>query len=90
MGFLSDKRAKKRIRPLRRGNALAKVRALTPVSFAYKNKYGGGPDQAGLLAEDVAKAIPEAVTTGPDGMKRVNPMALNALVVQAIKELDNV
>jgi hypothetical protein len=41
-------------------------------SFKYKEKYGGGGLQhLGLMAQEVEKKIPEAVTKRPDGMKAV-------------------
>lgn len=42
--------------------------------YAYRYKHEGkdGPIHMGLMAQEVEKRKPEAVATGPDGLKRVN------------------
>lgn len=60
---LSDKRAKKDVE---------KVGEMQGQNvYKYRMKSGGGI-KLGLIAQDVQKKTPEAVTTGRDGMKRVN------------------
>lgn len=39
--------------------------------YAYRFK-GGGPVQLGVMAQEIEKKDPEAVMTGPDGIKRVD------------------
>ncbi|MCY1741155.1 tail fiber domain-containing protein [Ensifer sp. SL37] len=63
IGLLSDRRAKadiKRVGILDNG--------LPVYSYRYK---GDDVTQIGLMADEVEKAIPHAVTEGPDGLKRV-------------------
>lgn len=43
--------------------------------------------EAGLIAQDVEKVLPEAVHTLEDGTKTISHSAINALLVEAIKEL---
>lgn len=40
----------------------------------------------GLIAQDVEKVIPEWVKTDPDGYKRLEPIGIDALLIEAIKE----
>jgi hypothetical protein len=42
--------------------------------------------QAGLLAQEVEKVLPEIVSTDPEGYKSVDYGKMNALLVQAVKE----
>jgi hypothetical protein len=65
-GLLSDERAKEDIQPVGitfGGTPLYKYR--------YREEVGGGPTMIGVLAQDVAKDQPDAVTMGPDGLLRV-------------------
>ena len=41
----------------------------------------------GLLAQEVSKVFPDWVETGPDGYKRVTVRGLEALMVEALREL---
>lgn len=62
-GMMSDKRVKENIRKV------GKLKnGLTVYSFNYK---GGGPTQIGLMAQDVEKRNPDAVTT-VEGIKHVD------------------
>ena len=40
----------------------------------------------GLVAQDVERVLPEWVKTDPDGYKRIEPIGINALLIEAIKE----
>ncbi len=42
----------------------------------------------GVIAQDVEAAFPELVTTGPDGIKRVDYLGLIGPLIEAVKELD--
>jgi hypothetical protein len=65
---LSDERAKKDKRKIGELNGQE--------IYKYRMK-SGGPMQMGMMAQKVEKKTPEAVMTGPDGLKRVNyPMAM--------------
>lgn len=70
LGALSDKRAKTDIKPASLADALAKD--VHGVSFAYKGGMDDSGKHVGVLAQDVEKALPGAVKTGADGLKRVD------------------
>lgn len=62
--MISDRRAKKDIR---------EVGATFDGQAVYAFKYkGGGPMQLGLMADEVERRAPEAVTRHPSGLKQVN------------------
>ena len=63
-GMFSDKRVKKDIKKVGKTNDGQPI-----YSFRYK---GGGPIQMGLMAQDVEKKKPKAVSKGPGGVKMVN------------------
>ena len=71
-GFaLSDRRAKKDIKKV------GKLHDGTDIySYRYKDKFGGGLMQLGVMAQEVEKDHPEAVAERPDGYKAVNYSAL--------------
>ena len=93
---LSDARHKRDLRPL--GGALDRVRALTGYTYSYasSSSYPAADPAAptrrrhvGLLAQDVARVLPEAVHEegargGPLSLAYGN---LTALLVEAVKEL---
>jgi hypothetical protein len=64
-GSLSDRRAKKDVRPAGRlmGHKLHEYR--------YKGEPESAPKTIGVMAQEVEKTRPDAVATGPDGLKRV-------------------
>ncbi|MEI6438531.1 MAG: tail fiber domain-containing protein [Candidatus Omnitrophota bacterium] len=78
----SDERLKTNIQPIT--NALAKIRAINGVTYAYK----AHPDQPrmGLIAQNVEKVAPELVATDAKGMKSVEYGNLVGLIVEGIKE----
>ena len=63
----SSRRYKQDIQPM--GNASSALLKLEPVTFRYKeaNEQGQKPVQFGLIAEDVAKVMPELVVYDEDG-----------------------
>lgn len=81
---MSDKRTKKHIKPLQK-SALKKVNRLNPVTFKYKDEFGG-TDETGYVADEVEKVAPGAVVRGPGGLRMIKPLAMNALLVQAVQE----
>jgi len=86
--LVSDRRLKKDIGPIE--DPLARVLRLRGRSFAWRDpeSVGVGPGQyVGFIAQDVEKAFPEWVTTTPEGQKAINPVGLEALLVEAIREL---
>lgn len=78
----SDKRLKKDIEPV--WNALDKVKSLNGVTFKRidTNEYG-----VGLIAQDVAAVVPEAVKHHDDGMMSVAYGNMVGVLVEAIKEM---
>ncbi len=84
---LSDKRLKKDIEPI--VGALETVEQLQGVTFHWKDaeKDAEFGRVRGLIAQDVEKVIPEWIKTDPDGYKRIEPIGVDALLIEAIKEL---
>jgi len=84
----SDERLKKNIRPL--AGALDKLLALHGVNFEYIDPakvHELSGERMGLVAQEVESVFPDWVETGPDGYKRVTVRGLEALVVEALREL---
>lgn len=83
---VSDRRLKKDIEPIQ--NALGTVEQLQPVSFRWKDaqKDAQFGRVRGLIAQDVEEVIPEWVTIDPDGYRRLEPIGIDALLIEAIKE----
>ena len=87
---ISDERLKEDITLV--DNALEKVNQLKGVTFKYKTD---GKVSAGVIAQDVEKVLPEAVTekeiplkmNDGEAYKTVRYDALHALLIEAIKEL---
>lgn len=81
----SDKRIKENIKPLE--NALDKVLALTGVSF---NKISYENTEIGFIAQDIQEVLPELVIEDGQGMLSVSYARTVALLVEAVKEQNNV
>ena len=85
----SDERLKTDVRPLT--GALALVQALHGRRYRW-NALGvarggtAGREQVGLLAQELARVLPELVRTGPDGYLAVNYAQLAPVLIEAIKE----
>jgi hypothetical protein len=85
----SDATLKKDVVPLR--DALDRLLLLSGVSFTWREpaKVAAGPGRyPGFIAQDVEKVFPEWVLTTPAGVKAINPVGLDALVVEALRELN--
>lgn len=78
----SDIRLKTNIEPIK--SALAKVKRLTGNLYDKK-----GQREAGLIAQDVGKVQPESVFVNEDGTLSIAHAGVLALIVEAIKELDD-
>ncbi|MGL4763843.1 MAG: pyocin knob domain-containing S74 family peptidase [Aeromonas sp.] len=84
----SDRRLKSDLAQVE--NALAKVSKLTAYSY---NKHKSITDsevvsrEVGLIAQDLQKVLPEAVNEAEDTTLTISNSAVNALLVEAIKEL---
>jgi len=89
---VSDERLKEDIKVV--DGALEKVNQLKGVTFKYKTD---GKVSAGVIAQDVEKVLPEAVTekeiplkqNDGEAYKTVRYDALHALLIEAIKELSD-
>lgn len=85
----SDERIKEDIEP--EHDALDKLRDLDAYRYRYKDGYGHTREETtGLMAQDIERAgIVGGVREREDGVKVVEPYAVLATVVQAVKELDD-
>jgi hypothetical protein len=81
---LSDIRYKKDIKDL--AGSLVKVLAMRGVSYKWidEDKYGSDT-QFGVIAQEIERIVPEVVTTGADGVKRVKYDDLIPLIIEAMK-----
>jgi hypothetical protein len=82
----SDERLKKNVNTL--GYGLRDLQRMRPVSFEWKNpsKYGALTD-IGMIAQDVLKVVPEAVSMDHDGYYALDYMKLVPVLIQSIQEL---
>lgn len=83
-GILSDIRVKENIEEL---PSLSKLREI-PV-YSYNYTFEPERRRIGVMAQDVEKVAPELVDEGTDGLKRVDSYGLTALILSAVKELDD-
>lgn len=85
----SDSRFKKNVRPIE--NALEKVTKLGGYTYDWKeasefpNQTLGKGHDMGVIAQEVEKQFPEAVSTNKDGYKAVTYTALVPVLIEAIK-----
>jgi hypothetical protein len=80
--YTSDQRLKTDIKPLE--NNLTKILNLKGVSFRWR---ANGEPSLGLIAQDVEKEFPEAVSTDPEtGFKFLDYSRLIAPLIESIKE----
>ena len=77
----SDRRLKKDIMAAQGLELVTQMQGVT-----YNWKKGNAPS-AGVIAQDIEKIMPSAVSTKPDGFKAVNYDALLAPIIESIKEL---
>ena len=85
----SDLRFKTNIRTL--DHALDKVAQLRGVSFDWNQEAESvgakpGDHQIGLVAQEVERVIPEVVSTPENGHKSVDYTKLTAVLIEAVKE----
>ena len=87
--ILSDAVLKKNVEPIR--DALGRLLSLSGVTFHWREPStvdAGSGRYPGFIAQDVEKVFPEWVLTTPAGLKAINPVGLDALVVEALRELN--
>lgn len=82
--YASDARLKDAVEMLPGG--LAKVLALSPVSFSWNQGPKEGEDDIGFIAQEVEAVVPQAVSTDSEGMKSVDYPKLVPILVKAIQE----
>lgn len=83
----SDERLKVNIRPI--PSALDKVKQISGVLFDWNEISGKSGNDVGVIAQEIEKVVPEAVTTRDDGYKAVKYEKIIPLLIEAIKELAN-
>lgn len=84
----SDRTQKDHVYPLER--SLDVVRALRGVSFTWRTDLGHPVPEGshiGFIAQDVEAASPGLVKEGPSGLKAINMSGVQALAIEAMKEL---
>jgi hypothetical protein len=81
---LSDSNVKTDVQPLQ--DALAMLDHIHGCTYVRTDRTGGSR-QLGVIAQDVLKAVPEAVHVGSDGMLSVAYGNLVAVVIEGVKEL---
>jgi hypothetical protein len=94
--YSSDIRLKENVVQI--SHALEKVMQINGVHFDWKDDYieeRGGEDgffvrknNIGIIAQEIEKVLPEIVVTKPNGYKAVRYELIVALLIQAIKELN--
>jgi hypothetical protein len=87
--YSSDKRLKENISPI--PNALQKLSQISGNTFDWKSGFGeihshSGTD-VGVIAQEVEKVLPQVVTTRENGYKAVQYEKIIALLIEAVKEL---
>jgi hypothetical protein len=83
----SDAQLKKNISPL--DNALLKIKQIRGIYFNWKDGKKGNERQVGVIAQEVEKVLPEAVSKDDYGYKSVSYGTLNALLIEGVKEMKN-
>jgi hypothetical protein len=68
------------------GVALDKINKLKVVEFDWKEN---NQHEIGLIAEEVAKIIPEAIWYKDNKIEGLKPLVLIAVLVKAIQEMNN-
>lgn len=82
----SDRRLKKNIESL--SSPLKKTLKMRGVSYQWKDESKSQRNQIGVIAQEVALVYPEFVHTDVNGMKAVNYAQMTAVLIEAIKELN--
>lgn len=82
---LSDRASKKDVKPISLVDALSKH--VHGVTYQYKSGMEDEGEHAGVIAQDLEKALPGAVSKGPDGMKRVDTGHTALATVGVVAEL---
>jgi hypothetical protein len=72
-------------------SSLDQILGLNPILYKWKENtpYDTETIYAGFSAQNVGEFIPEAISTGPNGMLGLNDRPIVATLVNAVKELNN-
>ena len=81
----SDARLKKEIVTI--PHVLERLSLVRGVNFRWKDPGVNQRLQAGVIGQEMEKAFPELVVTGPKGLKEVTYVQLTAVLLEAVKEL---
>jgi len=81
----SDERLKDNITPI--DDPLAKVISISGNTFDWNDKSNKSGHDVGLIAQEIEKVLPEAVTTRDNGYLAVDYHKVVPLLVEAVKEL---
>ena len=81
----SDERLKDNITPIH--DPLSKVISISGNTFDWNDKSNKSGNDVGLIAQEIEKVLPEAVTTRDNGYLAVDYHKVVPLLVEAIKEL---
>ncbi len=87
---MSDVSLKKNVKTL--GGSLERLLKLRGVSFEWKEPEKQGNltgTQIGMVAQEVEKVFPEWVEQSPDNLKILSIRGFEALVVEALRELND-
>lgn len=83
----SDRRLKTNIKTFEvEGDSMEALRNIRPVSYDWRD--GSGHVRAGLIAQDVQKYIPDAVSTGKNGYLAISMTQLVPYIWAAVREVD--
>ena len=69
-------------------SGLAEIKKLEVFNYTFKKDESKTP-RVGVMAQDLQKIFPNAVTKGEDGFLRIRMEDMFYAVVNAVKELDN-
>jgi hypothetical protein len=83
----SDARVKENVRVI--DNALKRVRAIRGVTFTRTDMQDKTKRHVGVIAQEIEKVLPEVISDNDDGMKSVAYGNITALLIEAIKELQD-
>ena len=83
VSIVSDRNLKENIKPI--DSSLIKLEQITGYSFDYKDSGGKGH---GIIAQELEEIIPDAVQVNDEGFKQVDYNSVIALLINAVKELN--